>query len=114
MLQFAADMQPPIDLVLWTGGPLLGPAFVVCRGLTNGAADNPAHDMWMETPTGQLEASRNVTALIRKYFPATPVIPVYGNHEARALRRSLSDGVAHDCVPRASPPTCTTSRRTAG
>ena len=35
----------------------------------------------MESAAGQLAASANVTALLLKYFPHTPVVPVYGNHE---------------------------------
>jgi len=82
MLSFIADMDPSIDYVLWSG-------------------DNPPHDMWEESQSTQLNASHDVTELIMRYFPNTPVYPVLGNHEgfpANLYNQStdswLTDGLA--------------------
>eukprot|EP00095_Tigriopus_kingsejongensis_P003756 maker-scaffold911_size81771-snap-gene-0.23 protein:Tk03756 transcript:maker-scaffold911_size81771-snap-gene-0.23-mRNA-1 annotation:"hypothetical protein TcasGA2_TC005858" len=44
--------------------------------------DYPAHDVWRQNRTGNLETTQIVVDVIRKYFPDTPVFPAVGNHEA--------------------------------
>jgi hypothetical protein len=70
----------------------------------------------MESVDSQLDASRNVTKMVLKYFPHTPVVPVYGNHEVRhspalPLSTASDDGGVGGRDIR---PTCTTCPSTAG
>ncbi|TRY79928.1 hypothetical protein TCAL_07064 [Tigriopus californicus] len=44
--------------------------------------DYPAHDVWRQNRTGNLESTKVVVNVIQKHFPNTPVFPTIGNHEA--------------------------------
>jgi len=62
MLQELASITPPFNAVVWTG-------------------DNPPHDVWNETQTGQLERIKKVTQKLSQAFPKIPVFPAIGNHD---------------------------------
>jgi len=51
-----------IDMIIWTG-------------------DNIAHDIWHQAQANQTLSTAGITEEILKYFPETPVYPMFGNHE---------------------------------
>ncbi|KAK7091157.1 sphingomyelin phosphodiesterase-like [Littorina saxatilis] len=51
------------DYILWTG-------------------DLPAHNIWNQSRSDQTGMLRNLTAMVKKYFPDKPVFPALGNHES--------------------------------
>jgi sphingomyelin phosphodiesterase len=51
-----------IDMIIWTG-------------------DNIAHDIWHQSQANQTLSTHEITKEIFKYFPDTPVYPMFGNHE---------------------------------
>ena len=51
------------DYILWTG-------------------DLPAHDIWNQSRSQQEYLLKNLTSLLLKYFPNTPIYPALGNHES--------------------------------
>ena len=51
------------DYIIWTG-------------------DLPAHDVWNQSRSEQLFLLNNLTTLLLKYFPNTPIYPALGNHES--------------------------------
>ena len=55
--------KSPIDYILFTG-------------------DIPAHDVWAQSKSQQIEMIFNVTSTLKKYFPNTPVYPAVGNHDS--------------------------------
>ena len=44
--------------------------------------DNIAHDIWHQSIETQTVNTYDITQEIMKYFPNTPVYPMFGNHEA--------------------------------
>lgn len=66
MLQYIAD-SVEFDYIYWTG-------------------DIPPHDVWNQTKDGNLEALRNVAALIQQYIPSDKIVyPAVGNHESEPV-----------------------------
>ena len=55
--------QQKFDYILWTG-------------------DLPAHDIWNQSRSTQEYLLKNLTSLLLKYFPDTPIFPALGNHES--------------------------------
>ena len=83
-----------IDLVLWTG-------------------DNASTDYWLYNRETHLKNSQEITDLITKYLPNTPVYPIMGNHETypqdqfhlvneQWLTNGLADMWAHWLTPEAT------------
>jgi len=62
LLSHAASVQK-YDYIIWTG-------------------DLPAHNDWNQSRSGQTFLLTNLTSLLLKYFPNTPVYPALGNHES--------------------------------
>ena len=58
-----ASLDPAPTFLVWTG-------------------DNPPHDVWDETPEGQLNRLKRVSQMIAQAFPKIPVFPVLGNHDS--------------------------------
>jgi sphingomyelin phosphodiesterase len=63
VLQEMATVEPNPDFIIWLG-------------------DNVKHDIWLQSRQENLEATFNCTQFIKKAFPETRVIPIFGNHEA--------------------------------
>lgn len=59
-MKFSAQLSP--DLIVYTG-------------------DSPAHTVWDETQSGQLNVSRYIAETIYKYMPGVPGFPAIGNHD---------------------------------
>ena len=43
--------------------------------------DFPAHDVWLQSKQNNIEHGKVATDLVKKYFPASVVLPNIGNHE---------------------------------
>lgn len=59
--------------------------------------DFPAHDVWRQNRTLNLESARAVAQLVQKYFPDTPVFPAIGNHESFPVNMFPADD--EDMIP---------------
>ena len=60
---FGAFIFQDADIILWTG-------------------DQPPHDIWDQSIDENLAIINVTVALMKEYFPSTPIFPVVGNHEA--------------------------------
>ena len=49
--------------------------------------DNAPHDNWRTTREEVLSSTSTITALLRRYFPGVPVLPVIGNHDSAPINR---------------------------
>ncbi|CAG7786610.1 unnamed protein product [Allacma fusca] len=62
MFDHISRTHPDIDYIIWTG-------------------DIPAHDVWNQTKSANLEIIKDTVDLFMQYFPETPIFPALGNHE---------------------------------
>ncbi|CAG0884083.1 unnamed protein product [Darwinula stevensoni] len=62
-LEHVAQTHPDADIILWTG-------------------DQPPHDIWDQSIEENVATTNVTVALMKEYFPSTPIFPVVGNHEA--------------------------------
>jgi len=62
MLGHIRDAHPDIDYIIWTG-------------------DIPAHDVWNQTHSSNINVIKDTVDLMLQYFPHTPIFPALGNHE---------------------------------
>eukprot|EP01135_Chromosphaera_perkinsii_P008700 Nk52_evm33s1444 gene=Nk52_evmTU33s1444 len=63
LMVHVTSMKDKVDMIFYTG-------------------DNPPHDLYEESAKRQLNATQETVDLLSKYFPKTPIYPVYGNHES--------------------------------
>lgn len=58
--------QKDIDYIIWTG-------------------DIVPHDMWDTSKDENIMINHELLALMKEYFPNTPLYPTLGNHEAHPV-----------------------------
>ena len=49
--------------------------------------DLPPHDVWMQSHDSIMASISNTSAIIREYFPDTPIAYTLGNHESAPVNR---------------------------
>ncbi|KAF0293044.1 Sphingomyelin phosphodiesterase [Amphibalanus amphitrite] len=66
MVQHTAKQHPDVAYIMWTG-------------------DNAPHDDWRTSREEVLSSTSSITALLQRYFPGIPVLPVIGNHDSAPI-----------------------------